>query len=155
MKTLMIASLLVLNTVSFAAKIESPREKAQYPDLYQYIDTYDWEEVFSLAPARAELAHLLSADQRATLKANLKVRVPIEFISGFVIVKGQAPSQGFDEAAMVAIAPADGQVFVSISHQGRVTNFGRGADIDVPLVVQEWANQAAGDESKVRFVGRP
>ena len=42
-----------------------------------------------------------------------------------------------------------------MSHKGKVTSFGRGSDIDVPLVVQTWANQAAGDESKVRFVSRP
>ena len=100
------ALLLFLSVVAFGGQKLSNRNKAQYPALYEYIDTHEWEAVFAMEPARTELAHLLTSDQRSLLKANLQVRMPIEFTGGYVIVQGLAPGGGSEEAAIVAIAPA-------------------------------------------------
>jgi hypothetical protein len=85
------------------------------------IGTYQYDEVLDDARVRQAVEALLPEAERASLKNNLGVHAPIEFIEGHLVLSGNAPHRGGEENASMWININDGRVYVVLLQQGKWT----------------------------------
>lgn len=85
------------------------------------IGTYRYDEVLEDPQVRAALGALLPAPALAVLPRNLGVAGPIDFIDGHLVLSGNRPHRGGEDAASVWIKIYDGAVMVVLLQGGKTT----------------------------------
>jgi len=90
--------------------------------LAPHIGTYRYDAVLGDTAVKAALEKLAGAEV-PVIVANLAVAGPIDFVGGHLVLRGLAPHQGGEEAAMVLVKIYDGSVRAGLLHAGRLRLF--------------------------------
>ena len=125
------------------------------------IGTYQYDEVLGDARVRQAVEALLPEAERASLKNNLGVRAPIDFIKGYLVLSGNAPHRGGEENASVWINIYDGKVYVALLRHGKWTLYANEAQFGyLPLQLRNTvADRSMGGPQQppadVRWIHKP
>ncbi len=90
----------------------------KWGDLAQYIGRYEYDQVLNDKRVSAQLDTMLGKEEIEKLKARLDVRGSIGFDEDCLILSGNAPHQGGQEAAFVNVCIYKGEVHVAILSGG-------------------------------------
>ena len=96
-------------------------KKGKLANLAPTIGTYRYDEVLGDARVRQAVEALVPKAELASLKNNLGVHGPIDFIHGYLVLSGNAPHGGGEENASVWININQGKVYVALLRQGKWT----------------------------------
>jgi hypothetical protein len=86
--------------------------------LVPFIGTYSIQEVLDDPVAAAALARLVPDAARADIPRNLQVAGPIDFISGYLVISGNAVHAGGEDEAQVWLKVYDGSAIVVLTRGG-------------------------------------
>jgi hypothetical protein len=86
--------------------------------LVPFIGTYRIQEVLDDPMAAAALARLVPEAARAAIPRNLQVAGPVDFISGYLVLSGNAPHAGGEDEAQVWLKVYDGSAIVVLVQGG-------------------------------------
>lgn len=106
----------------------------------KYAGTWEVGAFLEEQAVRGELQELMGAELK-TLEHNLNVNGGVEFISGALAVRGNAPHKGTEEEAIVCVQPfgAAPKVHAAVFSQGFVTVYTRETRYDFMTVcVKDW-----------------
>jgi len=98
--------------------------------LAPHIGTYSYVAVLGDPEVEVALKGLVGADLAGVIAINLNVASPIDFVSGHLVLRGNAPHQGGEEEAMVLVKIYDGTVRAALLHKGRMRLFAPDAEYD-------------------------
>ena len=130
--------------LAIASSVLVPPEHAQEIDwktgrlghLAAYIGTYRYDKVLDDPAVRAALVSL-GGTETDVIVENLTVAAPIDFISGQLVLRGNAPHRGGLEEAIVLVRIFDGTVRAALLHQGHMSLYARDAEYAyLPPVLQ-------------------
>ena len=82
------------------------------------IGTYRHDTVFADPDVAGALAQVVSAQTLSTVRRNLQVHAPIEFIAGHLVLSGNRPHYGDSETASVWLSVYDASAKIVLLHDG-------------------------------------
>lgn len=130
--TLRVCILLLLWTGSACA------DDAEIRRLNAYAGTYSTSE-FLNDPAVAGELRIIAGGELEHVELNLNVTGPIDLISGWLTVSGNAPHQGTEEEAVVCMHPELKQVHAALFSDARFTVLTRADSyVQLPLCIKDW-----------------
>ena len=95
------------------------RGKLQH--LSAYIGTYEYKNILNDDAVKKALIKLVKEENIPLIENNISVARPVNFIDGNLILLGNAPHQGMEEAAIVTIRIYSGEISVALLHKGQIT----------------------------------
>ena len=123
-----------------AQPIDTHPDAAARAMISSHVGSYDIKAFLAEPSVRAEL-QTLAGRELQTIEDNLAVTGPVEFIGGALAVRGNAPHQGGEHAAVVCLQPlgTPPQVHAAVLERGAITIFTRQARYDfLPLCIRDW-----------------
>jgi|GEM_PF-3424870 len=115
---LVLALLLPLAHASSALAQEVDWKAGALGHLAPLIGTYRLDDVLADPEVAATLARLVPEEARARIPLNLQVAGPIDFISGYLVLSGNAPHAGGEEEAQLWLKVYDGSALVVLTQSG-------------------------------------
>ena len=126
MKTVIMGLVLILS-ITASSKVRDTKDfkKGKLGHLSKYIGTYNYDAILDDTVVKENLKTLVGEKELATIRQNLGVIGPIEFIETSLVLSGQAPHEGGSEEAMVFVELSDGTVRAGLLHEKKVTIYAK------------------------------
>ena len=117
---------------------ENALRQGKWGDLTRHVGTYNYDAVLNDKRVNAQLRNILSIDDLAHLKRNLKVHIPIATRDSCIILEGLAPHGGGNEEALLYVCLYRQQVLAAILSHDEVQVFTSDPYSSLPKPFQAW-----------------
>lgn len=128
---------------SWLALVIAGSASATPPDdlVARYAGTYEIDALLA-EPAVADALRRVAGDRVEQIHRNLSVTGPVDLISGWLTVTGNAPHSGTEHEAVVCVLPDPFAVHAAVFELGAVYVFaGHEPYVNVALCVKDWITQ--------------
>ena len=112
------------------------------PPLRKYAGSPDYPALLNEPAVKAKLQAVVGKAM-PTLRRNINVTAEVEWISGSLAVRGNAPHGGGEEEGVICVAEYDGSVQAAILSKGRITVYAKDNKYDnLTICIKDWITQA-------------
>lgn len=133
-----VATLLALLPLVIRADITAGTRHAR---LLDYVGSYESNQLLA-DPRVAPLLQRVAGDQLEHLRENINVLGPVDLVSGWLKLAGNAPHAGTEEEAVICINPDRVEVQAAIFSKGKIMVLSEQTDyMNLPLCIKDWITQ--------------